>query len=290
MLREPSFNSLIALVFTFALTACGGGGGSSSPNNNASSPASSSLAQSSSLANSQASSESSLAVSSSSATTSASSSVAACTDCVIPLVDSFSNSIYRLFSSEGYEACFAYNAANASDEFIDEILSVGGQVGNCPEEDYFARCNYLAEDNVEALIHFTDSYAGEFDTSAIATCGFYAGIYIDPEQVVDTREDRTPSGPHYNFVRPAYTEIRAQDGVLLACQQIETAAHNQVALDSLLSNGFVLAACPNQAYVGACHTFAEGSSIGMVTYWLDTPVALFQETLCKNNSGTWQDL
>lgn len=295
MLRESSLNSLIALVFTFALTACGGGGGSSSPNNNASSPASSSLAQSSSLANSQASSESSPPVSSSSATTSSSSSAAACTDCEISLVDSFPNAIHILMLSEAggsaYEACFAFNTDTSTTEFIDSILSDGGQYGNCPDEDYFARCNYVGEEFGNALIQFTDSYAGELDTSAIATCGLYQGIFFGPDGVEDTREDREPNGLHQGFVRPVYMNIESEGGELFACRQIETESYSSSQFENLLSSGiFFYGACPSRGYIGGCHSFADGSDIPMVTYWLDTLVGRVQESVCRGSSGTWQDL
>jgi len=220
--------------------------------------------------------------------------LAGCGDCNIRVVDSFPNAIHRLLSEDGsanYDACFAFNIDTATTDFIDYLLSQGGQYGNCPEEDYFARCNYVGQEFGDALIQFTDTYAGESDTSALATCGLYQGIFISPNGFEDTRQSREPNELHQGFVRPVYLLIETQDGEFMGCQQIETASHSQSLFETMMENeNLYFGACPDRGYRGACHAFAEGSDIAMVTFWMDTILGRLQESVCRQNAGVWEDL
>lgn len=309
------FGVVFFVLSIFGLVACGGSGGGSSsvPSNPASSSSQMVSSQSSDASSSESttsstessSSESSASISSASSTTSTSSTSSAssvnssassqpnCNDCPIALVDNFPNAIHFWQVSETeeitYEACFAYNLDTATPNLIDTVLGLGGQSGNCADDTYFARCNYFGEDYVEALIQFTDSYSGQNDTSAIASCGLWSGIYTDAEGVVDTREENIPSEEHQSFVRPVYIDVVTVSGLLTGCREIETQGYSDGALAGLLNDdATVLGACPERDYIGACHFLSDQlNAIPMITYWLDVALARSQEVACTQASGTW---
>lgn len=187
--------------------------------------------------------------------------------------------------------CYAIDVDTASATLLETYIKRGAETGNCPEQNYYARCNYFEDDYAQAIMHFTFGFAVN---DSYPTCGANAGLYTDDEGTIDTRVDG--QGEIFDaFIAPVHNDINDVDGILRSCSELESNGVSAVIVNAWLSSGvFVTGHCPTRDYAGVCYMVIPDTDIKQATYWLgglasDGGVGNV-DIACTQQNGVWVDL
>lgn len=250
-------------------------------------PSSTALSSSSSLASSSVSSLAALSSSSASSMTSNSSSP--CVGCELVALEEFKNALH--YDDTDLGICFAIDVDTASATLLETYIERGAETGNCPEQNYYARCNYFDDDYTQAIMHFTFGFAVN---DSLPTCGANAGLYTNDEGTIDTRIDGR--GEVFDaFIAPFYRDIKDTQGRLLSCMEMESNGLSAQIVSMWRSSGIILEGnCPERDYIGVCYALVPDSEMKQATYWLgglagDGGVGNV-DIACTLPNGAWVDL
>lgn len=218
-----------------------------------------------------------------------SSSSSPCVDCELVAVEEFENALH--FNDADLGICFAIDVDTASATLMETYIARGAQTGNCPAQDYYARCNYFDDDYTKAIMHFTFDFPV---TDSLSTCGVNAGLYTNDEGTIDTRTGGR--GEIFAaFIAPFYRDIKDVEGRLLSCNERESNGISEIIVNTWRSSGILIEGlCPARDYVGACYSVVADADMKAVTYWVDgwAPDGGIGnvDVSCSQDGGLWVPL
>lgn len=235
------------------------------------------------------SSMSSFAGISSTASSMTSNSSSPCVGCELVALEEFENALH--YDDTDLGICFAIDVDTASATLLDTYIARGAESGNCPVQNYYARCNYFDEDYTQAIMHFTYTFPM---TDSLSTCGVNAGLYTNDEGTIDTRLDGRGEifAP---FIAPFYRDIRDTEGQLLGCNERESNGMSAIIVDMWRSSGVLIEGlCPARNYVGACYSIVADADMKTTDYWVDGWAGGGGignvDVSCTQNGGLWVPL
>ncbi len=178
--------------------------------------------------------------------------------------------------------------------YLNTLITNGAKPGQCPAKNYAAHCEYLGENNSQAMMWF---YPELPKADAIATCGANGGTYFDAEGVASGGPTKAPPGTPANpkFTAPAWRMVLTAGGVEATCTEVDYAFVNNPTLrtEYIKNAGFTEGECPAKAYMGLCHypIIADVTPMAMKDYWLNTGVETASSAAlkisCENGGGVW---
>lgn len=210
-------------------------------------------------------------------------------DCALVALEEFDNALH--YNDTDLGICFAIDVDTASTTLMETYIARGAETGNCPLQDYYARCNYFEDDYTQAIMHFTFDFAV---SDSLPTCGANAGLYTDDDGTIDTRIDG--QGEIFDtFIAPFYNDITDTSGTLRSCAEMESTGLSDTIITMWRNSGiFTEGHCPARDYIGVCYLVIPDSEIKQATYWLgglasDGGVGN-ADIACTQQNGVWVDL